>query len=153
MEPNTASTYFMILALVICLFSVASLFCWFRYSCGLILRARPARDYAPDIAAANELQFPAVVEDLSQAKGRGDLNTLREKLQRDYSLLSYLLNHSPEFQSGSEVFEQRMMMLNFELMNAYFTAAPKRALKEMIQVVCYLANTMGERAAWTPLAE
>lgn len=143
----------MILALTITLFSVASLFCWFRYSCGLILRAKPARDYAREIAAANELQFPEVLEDLSQEKGRSELNTLREKLEHDYALLSYLLRHSPEFQSGSEVFEQRLMMLNFELMKAYYAVASKRALREMIQVLCYLANTMGERAGWTPLAE
>lgn len=141
------------LALIITLFSVASLFCWFRYSCGLILRAKPARDYAPEIAAANELQFPSVIEGLPQANDRSELNTLRERLEHDYALLSYLLQHSPEFQSGSEVFEQRMMMLNFELMKAYHAVASRRALKEMIQVLCYLANTLGERAGWTPLAE
>jgi hypothetical protein len=143
----------MLVGLILTLFSLASLFCWFRYSCGLILRAKPARDYAPEIAAANELQFPVVLENLPQANDRGVLKTLREKLEHDYALLSYLLHHSPAFHSGSEVFEQRMMMLNFELMKAYYAIASKRALREMTQVVCYLANRMGERAAWTPLAE
>jgi hypothetical protein len=53
-----------------------------------------------------------------------------------------------------------MMMLDFELMKAYYALASllsrsnaRRALQEMTQVVCYFANTMGERGGWTSVTE
>lgn len=150
----------MIVSAIITVFSTASLLGWFRYSCGLILSARPARDYTPEVAAANELEFLAVQQDLPHALERRALDTLRQKLERDYHLLSYLLHHSPALETGSESFEQRMIMLDFELMKAYYALASKlsrsiarRALQEMTQVVCYFANAMGERGACMPSAE
>ncbi|MGD0302136.1 MAG: hypothetical protein ABSE86_34075, partial [Bryobacteraceae bacterium] len=94
------------------------------------------------------------------ANERRVLDTLRKKLERDYHLLSYLLDHSPALHTGSEGFEQRMLMLDFELMKAFYALASvlprslaRRALQEMTQVVCYFANTMGERGVWTSVAE
>ena len=62
--------------------------------------------------------------------------------------------------AGSEGFEQRMLMLDFELMKAYYGLASllsrskaRRALQEMTQVVCYFANAMGERGGWTSVTE
>jgi len=52
------------------------------------------------------------------------------------------------------------MMLDFELMKAFYALASvlprslaRRVLQEMTQVVCYFANTMGERGVWTSVAE
>jgi hypothetical protein len=150
----------MIASAIITAFSMASLLAWFRYSCGLILSAKPAHDYTPQVAAANELGVLDVQQDLPHTSERRVLDTLRQKLERDYHLLNYLLDHSPSLQTGSEGFEQRMMMLDFELMRAYYALVSllsrpraRRALQEMTQVVCYFANTMGERGAWTSVAE
>jgi hypothetical protein len=150
----------MIATAIIAAFSTASLLAWFRYSCGLILSAKPAHDYTPQVAAANELGVLEVQQDLPHANERRALDTLRQKLERDYHLLNYLLDHSPSLQTGSEGLEQRLMMLDFELLKAYYAAVsllsrPKarRALQEMTQVVCYFANTMGERGACTPVSE
>ena len=49
----------MIASAIIAAFSTASLLAWFRYSCGLVLSAKPAHDYTPQVAAANELGVPA----------------------------------------------------------------------------------------------
>jgi hypothetical protein len=150
----------MIASAIITAFSLGSVLAWFRYSCGLILSAKPAHDYTPQVAAANELGFLEVQQNLPQANERRVLDMLRKKLERDYHLLSYLLDHSPALHTGSEGFEQRMMMLDFELMKAYYALASllsrskaRRALQEMTQVVCYFANTMGERGAWTSVTE
>ena len=150
----------MIASAIITAFSLGSVLAWFRYSCGLILSAKPAHDYSPQVAAANELGFLEVQQNLPQANERRVLDMLRKKLERDYHLLSYLLDHSPALHTGSEGFEQRMMMLDFELMKAYYALASllsrskaRRALQEMTQVVCYFANTMGERGAWTSVTE
>jgi hypothetical protein len=150
----------MIAIAIITVFSLAFLLAWFRYSCGLILSAKPAHDYTPQVAAANELGFLEVQLDLPNASERRALDTLRQKLERDYHLLSYLLNHSPALHTGSESFEQVMMMLDFKLMRAFYStvavlsrSGARRALQEMSQVVCYFANTMGERGAWTSVTE
>ena len=150
----------MIASAIITAFSTASLLAWFRYSCGLILSAKPAHDYTPQVAAANELGFLEVQQHLPNANERRVLDTLRQKLERDYHLLNYLLDHSPSLQTGSEGFEHRMMMLDFELMKAYYAlvsllsrSKARRALQEMTQVVCYFANTMGERGAGTSVFE
>jgi hypothetical protein len=150
----------MIASAIITAFSMASLLAWFRYSCGLVLSAKPAHDYTPQVAAANELGVLKVQQDLPHANERRVLDTLRQKLDRDYHLLNYLLDHSPSLQTGSEGLEQRMMMLDFELMKVYYAlvsllsrSQARRALQEMTQVVCYFANTMGERGAWTSVTE
>jgi len=150
----------MLVATIIAAFSLLFLLGWFRYSCGLILSARPARDYTPQVAEANALAVLAVQQDLPLAGERRVLNTLRHKLKRDYHLLNYLLDHSPAIHAGNEIFEQRMMMLDFELMQAYYLlvsllsrSKSRAALHEMTQVICYFANTMGERGAWSPLTE
>jgi hypothetical protein len=145
---------------IIAFFSAGSLLAWFRYSCGLILSAKPAHDYTPQVAAANELGFLEVQHDLPTASERGALDTLRQKLEQDYHLLSYLIDHSPALHTGSESFEQVMMMLDFKLMKAFYStvsmlsrSGARRALQEMTQVVGYFANTMGERGAWTSVTE
>ncbi len=150
----------MIAGAIITAFSMACLLAWFRYSCGLILSAKPAHDYTPQVAAANELGVLEVQQDLPHANERRVLDTLRQKLERDYHLLNYLLDHSPSLQAASEGFEQRMMMLDFELLKACYAlvsllsrSQARRALQEMTQVVCYFANTMGERGAWTSVTE
>jgi hypothetical protein len=150
----------MIASAIITAFSMASLLAWFRYSCGLILSAKPAHDYTPQVAAANELGFLEVQQHLPNANERRALNTLRQKLERDYRLLNYLLDHSPALHTGTESFEQRMMMLDFELMKASYAVVSllsrsraRRVLQEMTQVVCYFANTMGERGVWTSVTE
>jgi hypothetical protein len=153
-------TTLMFISAIITAFTVVFLLAWFRYSCGLILNAKPAHDYTPQVAAANKLGLLEVQQDLPHANERRVLDTLRQTLEQDYHLLSYLLDHSPALHSGSENFEQRMMMLDFELMKAYYglvsllsRSKARRALQEMTQVVCYFANTMGERGGWTSVTE
>ena len=150
----------MIAIAIITVFSLAFLLAWFRYSCGLILSAKPAHDYTPQVAAANELRFLEVQHDLADASERRVLDTLRQKLERDYYLLSYLLDHSPALHTGSDGFEQIIMMLDFKLMKAFYStvsmlsrSGARRALQEMTQVVSYFANTMGERGALTSVTE
>ncbi|HLK21266.1 MAG TPA: hypothetical protein VKT81_20085 [Bryobacteraceae bacterium] len=150
----------MIAIAIITVFSLGSLLAWFRYSCGLILSAKPAHDYTPQVAEANELGFLEVQHDLADASERRVLDTLRQKLERDYQLLSYLLDHSPAWHSGNDGFEQVMMTLDFKLMTAFYSgvsllscAGARRALREMSQVVCYFANTMGERGSLTSVTE
>ena len=135
------------------LLSVSLLTWWFRYACGLILKAKPARDYLRDVAAANELGVLDVQQDLASTSEDRELDIIHGKLERDYHLLSFLIHHTPTLKTGGENVEQRVMMVDFEVMKACYGllsllsgSRAKWALEEMAQVVCYFANALGERA-------
>ncbi len=145
----------MITSVLMSLVSLGLFVYWLRYTCGLILSAQSTHDYTRDVAAANDLRFLQVQEELARETAIADLDALRSKLATDYRLLSYLLGHGPSFHEVSDRLEQRMLMLNFHLLRAYCATASrvsvlnkKRPLQEMAQVVGYLANRIGERSAY-----
>lgn len=125
---------------------------WFRYTCLLILSTKTVRDYAGEIAAANQLGF---LEIQSQLRGGSpELDRLRGLLDRDYAVLTSLLKHASAGAPKDLGIETRMLEINYRLMGAWYrvssrfsAAAARRALDEMSLVVAYFANTMGERAA------
>lgn len=127
---------------------------WFRYTCRLILTAKPARDYTHEVAAANELRFLEIQHDLPYVQGRRELNNLEKTLERDYRLLSFLLRHTASLHAETDMLEQNMLMLHFNLVKAYYAlicaisqSAGRRAIQEMAGVVSHFANRMGERGA------
>jgi len=132
--------------------SVALFAYWFRYTCLLILSAKTTRDYAVSVATANQLGFlevQAVLRDPIAA----DLDQLKDALDRDYRVLTYLLKHAANPSSGDAAIEKRMLEINYKLMGAWYSAcrrfspaAAYRALDEMSSVVAHFANSMGERA-------
>ena len=126
---------------------------WFRYTCLLILSTKTARDYASEVAAANQLSFPEVQCELRQGAS-GDLDRLHAALERDYAVVTYLLKHAVRDSTERSPLETRMLAVNYRLMGTWFRvsrrfslAAAHRALEEMSQVVAHFANVMGERAA------
>ena len=123
---------------------------WFRYTCLLILSAKTARDYARDVAQANQMNFLTVQAQLRE-QGAADFDRLHASLDRDYAVITYLIQHA----SGSEGIgiEDRMLQLNYRLMGAWYRLsnrfspeAARRALDEMSTIIAHFANTMGERA-------
>ena len=63
--------------------SLALLAYWFRYTCVLILSARPARNFAAQIATANQLSFQFVQNTLELATDVGELDALCREIDRD----------------------------------------------------------------------
>jgi hypothetical protein len=125
---------------------------WFRYTCLLILSARTTRDYAASVAMANQLGF-LEVQTLLRENGVADLERLKDSLDRDYQVLTYLLKNAANPSKGEDAIEKRMLEINYRLMGAWFStvrrfspAAAMHALDEMSQVVAHFANSMGERA-------
>ena len=152
---EVSKTTLMIVSLIMTGVSVFLFIFWLRYTCGLILSTKSARDYTRDVAAANALHFLKVQQELARVRERRDLDTLHSSLENDYRLLTYLLVHGPAFQSHVDRLEQLMLMLNFRLLKAFYAltcpvsvSKGKRALQEMAQVVGYFANRMGERSAY-----
>jgi len=126
---------------------------WFRYTCLLILSARTARDYAGEVALANQLSFLEVQARLREPAA-SDLARLRDLLDRDYAVVRYLLKHASRPVQGESSLEAVMLGVNYRLMQAWYamsrrvsTSAACRALDEMSMVVAHFANTMGERSA------
>jgi hypothetical protein len=125
---------------------------WFRYTCLLVLSTKTVRDYAREVAAANQLGFLEIQSQLRA--GSPELDRLRGLLDRDYAVLTSLLKHSSVASPKNSGIETRMLEINYRLMGAWYrvssrfsTAAARRALDEMSMVVAYFANTMGEHAA------
>lgn len=127
---------------------------WFRYTCLLILSTQSSRDYAPEVASANNLTFLEARAELSSDSQNAATERLHKNLDRDYRLLSYLLRHAAAYHvNGSEIDEQ-ILRLDYKLMSLWIAVVrpfsnglARKALLEKISIVNHLANTMGERVA------
>lgn len=140
----------LIVTLVITVSSVLMLGYWFRYSCLLILSAETTRDYAADIATANQLSFLQVQTELRNQQST-DLNRLQASLDRDLAVVTYLIQNASG--QGEWGMEARMLKLNYSLMSTWCSVsqrfspeAGRRALDEMSMIVSHFANALGEQA-------
>ena len=134
------SAFFILVSLILLAY-------WFRYTCLLILSAKPARDYASQVAATNRLSFPTILQSLEGGEAPAELDALCRQLDRDYTLLTCLMRHGAEFKELGQSIEDRMLMLDFALMKRTFTMRRSReSLREMAGIVQHFANQMGERA-------
>jgi hypothetical protein len=141
----------LIVTLVITVSSALLFGYWFRYTCLLILSAKTTRDYAADIATANQLGFLQVQAQLRD-QPPAELDRLQASLDRDFALVTYLIQHASG--QGEWGMEDRMLQLNYRLMGAWCRVsrsfspeAGRRALDEMSMIISHFANAMGERAA------
>ena len=135
------SAFFILVSLILLAY-------WFRYTCMLILGAKPARDYAARVAATNRLSFPHIQQTLDADVAFAELDTLCRQLDRDYTLLTCLMRHGAEFREIGQSLEDRMLMLDFAIMKRSFSFRQSReALREMANIVQHFANQMGEHAA------
>jgi hypothetical protein len=142
----------LIATVIITTSSVALFAYWFRYTCLLILSAKTTRDYAASVANANQLNF-LQVQSLLRDRGAADLDSMRDSLDRDYNVLTYLLKHAANPSTGDAAIEKRMLEIDYRLMGAWYSmsrrfspTAARRALDEMSTVIAHFANSMGERA-------
>jgi hypothetical protein len=138
----------MVTGIFIIAFSLALLIYWFRYSCILILRNQAA-EVAPVAEAADvRFSFSQVKESL---KGEDELDPLRIALDRDYRVLTYLIEHAAGLELAT--LEDRLLMLDYWMMRRVYrltrTLAPRQArqaLVEMATVLGILVYHLGEQA-------
>ena len=102
----------------------------------------------------NKLSIGSLNESLAQAVTTEELDKVKDLLDRDLRLVVSLLSKHPEFQEAGHSLECRMLMLDYKLMNAWYavsrsTAGPRaqNALREMAQVVGYMAGEYGDQMA------
>jgi hypothetical protein len=119
---------------------------WFRYSCLLLLRGQA--EHLEHTPVADSFQFRDVQKRIHI---ESQLDPLHRRLDRDYQVLTYLLEHA--YGLGVKRFEDRLLMCDYLAMQWCYrltkTAAPKqarRALREMASVLDILAGRMDRRA-------
>jgi hypothetical protein len=124
---------------------------WFRYTCLLILSAKTTRDFAGQVAAANQLGFLEVQTQLRSASV--NLDSLRDTLDRDYAMLSSMLKQVRGSSEEGSSLETTMLALNYRVMRSWYRvssvfspAAACKALEEMSLVIAHFANSMGQQA-------
>src|SRR5271167_3555993 len=106
---------------------------WFRYTCLLMLHARTARDYAREVATANQLSFANVQSQL--CVDNADLNSLHDLLDRDYDVVTRLMNDAANGQAGIEekmlAFNYRLASVRYRVAQRYSIQSARQALEEM----------------------
>ena len=132
----------MIASVLIIAVSIVLLVYWFRYTCILLLRNSEAQQ--PDF----RFSFGAVKEHLT---AEAQLEPLHSSLQRDYQLITYLLQNASGLEMDS--IEERMLLWDYKMMRCWYrftrTAAPgqaRQALSEMAAVLAVLGGKLGQRA-------
>ena len=130
----------MVASVLIIAFSLVLFVYWFRYSCLLLLR----RD-AEQPVESGQFHFDAVQQGLKAGMA---LDPLHQSLDRDYRVLTYLLEHAAGLELESV--EYRLLVLDYKLMQGWYrltkSAAPqqaRRALAEMADVVAALVGRIG----------
>jgi hypothetical protein len=128
--------------------SILFFYYWFRYICRLILSAATSRDYGADVAIAHQLGFPEAQRQLNQ--GTAQLDALKDRLDRDYTVLVRLMNHTENSRAGIEqrilAIYYRLTALSYILCSKISSSAARKALEEMSMVVAHFANYIGEAA-------
>jgi len=117
---------------------------WFRYTCLLLLRNSEAEATQPDV----RFSFGAVRERLDTEP---ELDPLHVALQRDYQLITYLLENASGLEMDS--IEERMLLWDYKLMRCWYRLArimtptsARHALSEMATVLSVLGGKLGKRA-------
>ena len=137
----------MIETVLILTFSLGLFAYWLRYTVILLLNEEHA---AENDAVISQLGVLETRQALRQS--HGDLDKLHQALDKDYRMLSFLLNHAAEI--GPRPAAHHLLILDYRLMQIWYrltrnssTQQARRALDEMASVLTYLAYKMGERAA------
>ena len=109
----------MIASVLIISFSLVLFVYWFRYSCLLLLR----RGSEQPLAAPGRFNYAAVQQSLQAGK---ELDPLHRSLDRDYRVLTYLLEHAAALELAQ--LEYRLLTIDYSMMQAWYrltnSAAP-----------------------------
>jgi len=139
----------MLASILIIAFSLALLAYWFRYSCILLMRNQQELAEASCASADNRFNVGEVQAGLQTGE---PLDALYASLQRDYQVLSYLLDHAAGLEL--EAFEDRLLVLDYRVMHLWYclikTAFPvqaRAAVTEMAAVLGILIGKIDQRAA------
>ena len=126
-------------------FSLILFVYWFRYSCLLLLRNRAGQAAAP----VEQFHYAEVQQALDAGM---ELDPLHRSLDRDYRLLTYLLEHAAGLELEKKL-EYRLLVLDYKVMQSWYrvtkSSAPRlarRALAEMADVLEVFGGRISHQA-------
>ena len=133
----------MITSVFIIAISVILFVYWLRYSCVMLLRNAQERTEVSTVAD-ERFSISSVRERL---RTEGDLDSLERALDRDYHVVTYLIEHAADLELAS--IENKLLVIDYKLMRVWShltrTAAPeqsRKALAEMASVLGVLVDQM-----------
>jgi len=131
----------MVTSVFIVAISAVLLAYWLRYSCVILLHAALERAAMPD----ERFSATSVLERL---KTEADLVPLERALERDYRVVTYIIEHTTDLELAS--IENKLLVVDYRLMRVWSrltrSLAPqlsRKALSEMASVLRVLAGQMG----------
>jgi len=137
----------MVTSVFIIAISVVLFVYWLRYSCVILLRSAQQRAEMPTVADERFSAFSV----LERLKTEADLAPLERALERDYYVLTYLIEHAADLELAS--IENKLLVLDYKLMRLWSrltrTVAPqqsRKALSEMASVLSVLVGQMCEQS-------
>jgi hypothetical protein len=115
---------------------------WLRYSCVMLLHGAQERSAT---VADERFSASSVLERLKTA---ADLAPLERALERDYRVVTYIIEHATDLELASIenkllVFDYRLMRLWSRLTRSLAPQQSRKALSEMASVLQVLAGQMG----------
>ena len=124
---------------------------WLRHSCVMLRRSAQALAGVSTVAD-ERFNVSSVLERLKTEGDPGaDLGPLERALERDYHVVTYLIEHAAGLELASV--ENKLLMLDYKLMRLWShltrTVAPqqsRKALSEMASVLSVLVGQMGEES-------
>ena len=132
----------MVTSVFILAISAVLLVYWLRYSCVMLLHGAQERSAT---VADERFSASSVLERL---KTEADLAPLERALERDYRVVTYIIEHATDLELAS--IENKLLVLDYQLMRLWSrltrTLAPqqsRKALSEMASVLRVLADQMG----------
>jgi len=138
----------MLASLLIIGFSAILFVYWFRYSCILLIRT--AAEEVERTEAGPDGRFN-VADVQARLKTSEALGPLHRSLNRDFQVLTYLLEHAAALELES--FEDRLLVIDYKVMRVYyrmtrslFPQQARSALTEMASVLDVLVHKIGQQA-------
>ncbi len=139
----------MLSGLLILFFSLLLFSYWFRYTCGVLLRAPRNERALREQVRLNHLSSLEIRAKLRSQPAGAALASLHVLVERDFQFVRFLVQHT----AGMESLETRMLMLDYRLMQVWYAltlhvlqSQARKALEEMAGVVGCLAQKMDARA-------
>ena len=136
----------MITSIFIIAISMVLFVYWLRYSCLILLRTSQVRDEMGSVAD-ERFSVSSVLKGLKTAS---DLGPLERALERDYHVVTYLMEHASVLELASV--ENKLLVLDYKIMRAWShmtrSVAPqqsRKALSEMAAVLCVLVSKMADQ--------
>ena len=135
----------MITSVFIIAISVILFVYWLRYSCVMLLRNAQERTEVSTVAD-ERFSISSVRERL---RTEGDLDSLERALDRDYHVVTYLIEHAADLELAS--IENKLLVIDYKLMRVWShltrTAAPEQSRTALAEMASVLGVLVGQMSA------